>query len=312
MKTIIFIDGENFVYQLRDTLAKRRLIKYRDELARVDIRALLAHTLQDEGIKQASIRYYASKVHVIDRTPELKERTERYAADAEVWKKVLESQRIEFVEAGHLLVRDGKPCQECGHREPVLTEKGVDVQLATDLIRSSGDNVNLVLLSSDGDLMPAVEESKRRGSELTYVGFRGVSNAALSRIATKRYTITTKLAAAVLGPKPKKKKDSEPTQAHTEQSKPKQTRVNQQKSQHQHNHADQTVSENADAKQPAATQKNQKPSNQQSKPKQSRNNNRQSDNNRASRSSATGAITGSRLASILPSLPIKSNKTKGE
>ena len=202
MKTIFFIDGENFVYQLRDTLAKRRLIKYRDELARVDIRKLFVDAMQDPSVQQASIRYYAAKVHIIDRTPELKERTERYAADAEVWKKALTDQGIEYVDAGHLLVRDGKPCVECGHREPVLTEKGVDVQLATDVIRSSGENVRLVLFSSDGDLMPAVEESKRRGSELVYIGFRGVSNAALSRIASKRLTITGKVAGAALRPKP--------------------------------------------------------------------------------------------------------------
>lgn len=200
MKTIFFIDGENFVYQLRDSLAKGRYIKYRDELVRVDIRKLFENVLQDPSIRTATIKYYASKIHIIDKTPELKERTERYAADAESWRKVLEAQKVEYVEAGHLLVRDGKPCVECGHREPVLVEKGVDVTIATDLIRSSGDNVRLVLLSSDGDLMPAVQEAKRRGAELYYVGFRGVSNAALARVATKRFTITTKMASKALGP----------------------------------------------------------------------------------------------------------------
>ncbi len=202
MKTIFFIDGENFVYQLRDSLAKGRLIKYRDELVRVDIRKLFESVLQDPSVRTASIRYYAAKVHIIERTPELKERTERYAADADTWRTALESQQVEYVEAGHLLVRDGKPCVECGHREPVLVEKGVDVTIATDLIRASGDNVRLVLLSSDGDLMPAVQEAKRRGAELYYVGFRGVSNAALARVATKRFTITTKIAGKVLAPAP--------------------------------------------------------------------------------------------------------------
>lgn len=210
MKTIFFIDGENFVYQLRDSLAKARLIKYRDELVRVDIRKLFENTLQDPTVRNAAIKYYAAKVHIIEKTPELKERTERYAADAATWRAALESQKVDYIEAGHLLVRDGKPCVECGHREPVLVEKGVDVTIATDLIRSSGDNVRLVLLSSDGDLMPAVEEAKRRGAELYYVGFRGVSNAALARIATKRYTITSKNAAAVLGPALKKEAVDEP------------------------------------------------------------------------------------------------------
>lgn len=207
MKTIFFIDGENFVYQLRDSLASRKLIRYRDELSRVDIRKLFENTLQDPTVRNAGIKYYASKIHIIDKTPELKERTERYATDSETWRKVLEAQKVEYVEAGHLLVRDGKPCVECGHREPVLVEKGVDVTIATDLIRASGDNVRLVLLSSDGDLMPAVLEAKRRGAELVYIGFRGVSNAALARTADKRFTITSKLAAGVLAPAPKPAKD---------------------------------------------------------------------------------------------------------
>ncbi len=216
MKTIFFIDGENFVYQLRDSLASRKLIRYRDELSRVNIRKLFENVLQDPSVRTASIRYYASKIHIIDKTPELKERTERYATDAEAWRKVLESQHVDYVEAGHLLVRDGKPCVECGHREPVLVEKGVDVTIATDMIRASGDNVRLVLLSSDGDLMPAVLESKRRGAELVYIGFRGVSNAALARTADKRHTITSKHAAAVLAPAPKKEKPAEPKKTHAE------------------------------------------------------------------------------------------------
>ena len=203
MKTIVFIDGENFVYQMRDSLAKRRLIKYRDELARVDIRKLLSDLLQDPTMKQSKILYYAAKVRVVDNTPELKERTERYATEAEKWKAVLASQNVEYIEAGHLLVRDGKPCQQCGHKEPVLTEKSVDVQLATDLIRSSGENVRLVLLSSDGDLIPAVEESKRRGAEIVYVGFYGVSNNTLANAASRKLIINGKIAAAALGPKPK-------------------------------------------------------------------------------------------------------------
>ncbi len=219
MKTIFFIDGENFVYQLRDSLASRKLIRYRDELSRVDIRKLFENTLQDPAVRNASIKYYASKIHIIDKTPELKERTERYAVDSETWRKVLEAQKVEYVEAGHLLVRDGKPCVECGHREPVLVEKGVDVTIATDLIRASGDNVRLVLLSSDGDLMPAVLEAKRRGAELVYIGFRGVSNAALARTADKRFTITSKLAAGVLAPAPKPAKD-EATQQERPSAKP--------------------------------------------------------------------------------------------
>lgn len=218
MKTIVFIDGENFVYQMRDSLAKRRLIKYRDELARVDIRKLLSDLLQDPTMKQSKILYYAAKIKVVDNTPELKERTERYATEAQKWRSELVRQNIDYIEAGHLLVRDGKPCQQCGHKEPVLTEKGVDVHLATDLIRSSGANVRLVLLSSDGDLIPAVEEAKRRGAEVVYVGFYGVSNNTLANASSRKLIINGKLASGALGPKevePAPKRPAKPKHQHS-------------------------------------------------------------------------------------------------
>ena len=304
MKTIFFIDGENFVYQLRDTLAKGRLIRYRDELARVDIRKLFVNTLQDETVKDSSIRYYASKIHIIDRTPELKERTERYLADSEVWQKVLADQKVEYIEAGHLLVRDGKPCVECGHREPVLTEKGTDVTIATDLIRASGENVRLVLLSSDGDLMPAVEEAKRRGSELIYVGFRGVSNAALARAATSRFTVTTKLAAAVLAPK--SKSDPEP------KARPKVGEVK--KTAQAHNHAQQQAQnqpeqqsqlpenvDKADQAEPQKPQSQKSQSQQRQRGGQNGNGqNRRNNNRQQNAPDQAHVFTGSRLASILP------------
>lgn len=195
MRTVIFIDGENFMHQVRDVLYKRRIIRNRDELTHFDIRALLGLALKevpDFDASRGKVLYYSTKVHISDQSESLRERTESIKAWSDTLKEELIKQKIEFVEAGHLLVREGKRCVECGHREPVLMEKGVDVQLATDLIRTSGDNVRLILLSSDGDLTPAVVESKRRGSEMIYVGFRGVSNATLARAAGLSYTIGAK------------------------------------------------------------------------------------------------------------------------
>lgn len=192
MKTVIFIDGENFMHQVRDVLYKRRIVRNRDELTNYDIRALLGLALKDLpdfDATRGKVLYYSTKVHISDQSESLKERTEAIKAWSDKLKEQLVQQRVEFVEAGHLLVREGKRCVECGHREPVLMEKGVDVQLATDLIRTSGDNVRLILLSSDGDLTPAVVEARQRGSEIVYVGFRGVSNATLGRAAGQRYTI---------------------------------------------------------------------------------------------------------------------------
>lgn len=198
MKTIIFIDGENFIYQVRDMMMSRRVIRNRDELASYDIRALVGKILPEVDASQVRIYYYAAKIHVTDQTEELKERTETIKAWNDRLRGELDRQKIDYVEAGHLLVRDGKKCPQCGHQEPTLTEKGVDVQLATDLIRASGDNVTLGLLSSDGDLIPAVLESKRRGARVIYLGFRGVSNSTLARAADKKVTINAREVESVL------------------------------------------------------------------------------------------------------------------
>lgn len=198
MKTIIFIDGENFIYQARDMLYSKREIRNRDELASYDIRALIGKILPKVDASKVKIYYYAAKIHLTNKTEELKERTEAIKNWNDRLRDELEKQKIDYVEAGHLLVRDGKKCVHCGHQEPTLIEKGVDVQLATDLIRASGANVTLGLLSSDGDLMPAVVESKRRGSKVIYLGFRGVSNVALARAADERVTINARDVQSVL------------------------------------------------------------------------------------------------------------------
>lgn len=205
MKTIIFIDGENFIYQVRDMLYKRRVVRDREELASYDIRALLGKIMPEVDAKSVKIYYYAAKIHLTDKTEELKQRTESIKVWNDRLREDLKRQNIDYIEAGHLLVRDGKKCPQCGHQEPTLTEKGVDVALATDLIKASGENVTLGLLSSDGDLMPAVIESRRRGARVIYLGFRGVSNATLGRVADKRVTINAAQVESVLT---KSRKDS--------------------------------------------------------------------------------------------------------
>lgn len=205
MKTIIFIDGENFIYQVRDMLYKRRVVRDREELASYDIRSLIDKILPEVDAKNVKIYYYAAKIHLTDKTSELKARTEAIKSWNDRLREDLKRQNVNYVEAGHLLVRDGKKCPQCGHQEPTLTEKGVDVKLAVDLIRASGENVTLGLLSSDGDLVPAVIESKRRGARVVYLGFRGVSNVTLGRAADKRVTINPRQVESVLT---KTRKDS--------------------------------------------------------------------------------------------------------
>ncbi len=75
----------------------------------------------------------------------------------------------------------------------VYHEKGVDVQLAVDIMKGAYlDTYDICyLVSSDTDLLPAIAEAKSRGKKIVYVGFRHQVSYALnnqcdeSRLLTK-------------------------------------------------------------------------------------------------------------------------------
>lgn len=60
-------------------------------------------------------------------------------------------------------------------------EKGVDVQIATDILVGAYENLYDVayLVSSDSDLLPAILKARGRGKEIVYVGFRHAPSQAL-------------------------------------------------------------------------------------------------------------------------------------
>ena len=66
------------------------------------------------------------------------------------------------INKGYLLKSNGK------HQE-----KGVDVKLALDLALGAVDNTydTAILVSSDTDILPAVEQVQLRGKKLEYIGF---------------------------------------------------------------------------------------------------------------------------------------------
>lgn len=55
----------------------------------------------------------------------------------------------------------------------VYHEKGVDVNIAVDLLSAAYENLcdRIILVSSDTDLLPAVDKAKTKGKIVEYVGF---------------------------------------------------------------------------------------------------------------------------------------------
>jgi uncharacterized LabA/DUF88 family protein len=80
-----------------------------------------------------------------------------------------------IVKKGYLMKNDG-----------VYHEKGVDVQIAVDLLVGAYEDLydTAILISSDTDLIPAMEKVKKLGKEVEYIGFSHKPSLAMQRYAT--------------------------------------------------------------------------------------------------------------------------------
>lgn len=77
---------------------------------------------------------------------------------------------------GYLLKTDGK-----------LHEKGVDVQIAVDILVAAYENTadKIILVSSDTDLIPAIIQAQKKGKLIEYIGFTHQPSIAMERQCSK-------------------------------------------------------------------------------------------------------------------------------
>lgn len=94
----------------------------------------------------------------------------------------LRKQEIE-VKLGYLLMSNGK-----------FHEKGVDVQIAVDIVRGAIKNEfdKCYLFSSDTDLLPAIQTVKDEGKEIIYVAFENYVSRALLNNCSKTLILNKK------------------------------------------------------------------------------------------------------------------------
>lgn len=188
----IFIDGENLRHGLADVLVNAGLISTSRDLRSYPFKNLLIDVL---GRDDLEIFYYASRIklpkgyqpteHIIQRAVEINEFNRRWIAH-------LTEQNIEHIKAGYLKVKSTEPCPKCGQISEVLQEKGVDVRLAIDLVGASDESKGEVgLLSSDSDLIPAVDRVNRSGGKVVYICFADSVNRAMSASASETVAIAT-------------------------------------------------------------------------------------------------------------------------
>jgi uncharacterized LabA/DUF88 family protein len=192
MKTVILIDGENFVHKLVKVLVENKLITGRSQLEKYDVMALLELVLQDYDVKNAQVNYYAARVHQVSKPKALLKKTTAMVRWNSYWVPQLANRGIKYIKAGNLQVRDSKVCAHCGRKSLVLQEKGVDVRLAVDMISEASNNTKIVLLSSDSDIAPAIVAARKKGAEITYLGFDFGMNLGLSAEANTTRSIIPK------------------------------------------------------------------------------------------------------------------------
>jgi len=153
-RVLILIDGSNFYFKLKD-LELHNLLK----LNFVKLAGFLA-----KSNKIIEARYYIGKVRQ-DGTQKSKKLFDSQQKLLGLLKK--SHYRYCF---GYLLKNDG-----------VYHEKGVDVQIAIDIVIATYENIcdRIILISSDTDLMPAIRKAQQKGKIVEYVGFSHMPSVAM-------------------------------------------------------------------------------------------------------------------------------------
>ena len=172
-KTVLFIDGENFLHKVEDVLKKEDVRIKKGDLSKINLNFLLEKTL--EKYKASRKIFYVAKLHF---HPKTKEKSIKLILFQRYLKANLEKQGFEFLIAGNVRAQEIK----IDHKTKLIfREKGVDVKIAVDLVALSADGAikTAILCSSDSDLQPAVQEARRRGVEVVYLGFEFQPNKGL-------------------------------------------------------------------------------------------------------------------------------------
>jgi uncharacterized LabA/DUF88 family protein len=168
-RVAVYIDGSNLYYKLKDCEIKN--ITYFGYAA-------LSQWLARER-KIIAKRYYVGVV----RSKEGDAKSKKMQEGQVKLFNHLQSNKEEFnVQRGYLMRSDG-----------AFHEKGVDVKIAIDLLAGAYEDMydTAILISSDTDLIPAIQKVRQLGKKVEYIGFSHkpsyglIKNANETRLLTK-------------------------------------------------------------------------------------------------------------------------------
>jgi len=151
-RAVVFIDGNNFYFRLKDLTSK---LEGEYSLLKFDWHEFAKWLVQPHELRE--IRYYIGAL----KRQSGNAKSEQLYADQQRLIGKLQQQEIDIT-FGQLL----------RHPDGTFHEKGVDVRLAVEMIRfAREDRYDIAyLLSSDTDLVAAVEEVKSFNKKVYYVG----------------------------------------------------------------------------------------------------------------------------------------------
>lgn len=166
-KSIVLVDGSNFYFKLKD-LNLHNLLKF-------DFGGFAKMLVGDSG-NLVKATYYVGKMRT--------DGTEKTQALFNNQRKLLTHLRKNgfTYSLGYLMKTNGK-----------YHEKGVDVNIAVDLLVATYENLcdRIIIVSSDTDLLPAILKAKEKGKIIEYIGFSHKPSVAMvatcspSRLLTK-------------------------------------------------------------------------------------------------------------------------------
>jgi len=191
MKRVVLIDGENLVYGLREILSTEKKRAPRSVINDLNIRGMFEELLEDNLPTQ--IIWFGARLRVYEHTHGIKEKSEAAVSIQSAFVSYLQRQKIIFNKVGYLRAREGEPCPKCGKKTWKLAEKGVDVGLAVAMLTEADKKTELVVVTSDTDLVPAFKAAKKNGAKLMHIGFESRPISALSQISHANRTITRPL-----------------------------------------------------------------------------------------------------------------------
>lgn len=184
MSTVVYIDGQNFLYKVAEILLAANLISDKQDLTSIDINLLISTFIKNDGLE---IRYYGVKriCHNGKYGKEISDKAIRFSDSLRRFKNYLAQNNIKYIPKGSLKVRITDECKNCGYIDYKFQEKGVDVGLAVDLVRDALENSikHIILLSSDTDLLPALQIIKEKHVKLSYIAFKNQATISLAKIA---------------------------------------------------------------------------------------------------------------------------------